>query len=153
MRNLIKHLSCLLVLLLAGLALQSCGSDDDNDGSDDTSSLLVGAWESTSYDGNDWDTDRMILNSDGSGLGIEHYASSDSELDPDRYTFSWSYNESTKILAITEDAYYDSVHGTYDDPDTYYYYVSEVNATSATIYEYENGKVDTKYRYIWTRVK
>jgi hypothetical protein len=145
MKHLIKHLSLLLMVLLAGMTVASCGDDEPNDSS--AQSLLVGTWESTTQSDGYWDTDRMILNADGSGQGIEHYATSNPLINPDPYTFHWFYNESTKILTIIEDATYD------DDSDTYYFYVSEINATSATTYEYENGKVDYSYRLVWTRVK
>jgi hypothetical protein len=153
MKQAMKHLACLLAVAMVCCIMTACGSDNDDDGSDGSSSMLIGTWESTESYGSFWYTDRMILNSDGSGLGIEHYASSDPDLDPDQYTFRWSYKASTKILTIVEDAYYDSIHDSYDDPDTYYYYVSEINATSATIYDYEDGKIKYEYGYVWTRVK
>jgi hypothetical protein len=152
MKEAIKHFACLLAVALACVTMTACGSDDDDD-PDDPSSLLVGTWETTNRDGSDWDTDRIILKSDGTGNGIEHYASSDPDQDPDPYTFHWSYNASTKIFTFVEDPFYDSVHDSYDDSDTYYYYVSEINATSAILYEYENGKVDYGDPIVWTRVK
>jgi hypothetical protein len=153
MKNLMKYFACLLAVAMVCCTMTACGSDDDEPDDTSAQSMLVGTWEFTEYDGNFWDTDRMTLNSDGTGLGVEHYACSDPNYEPDRYTFRWSYNESTKILTIVEDAFYDSVHDTYDDSDTYYYYVFDINATSATIYDFEDGKVDYEWRWVWTRVK
>jgi hypothetical protein len=151
MKHLMKHLSCLLVVLLASVALASCGDDDDDDDDDpgktSSQSALVGTWEITDDDGDYWETDRITLNSDGTGLGIEHYATSDPDLDPDSYTFRWAYSESTKILTIIEDAYLD------DDADTYFYYVSEINSTYAVLYDYEDGKVDYSDPWVLKRVK
>jgi hypothetical protein len=134
----------LLIVLLAGIAFTSCGDDNDEN---EQSSSLVGTWETTEQDGIYWDTDRIILNSNGTGKGIEHYATNDPDKNPDSYTFRWSYNESKQILTIVEDDTYD------DDSDTYYYYVYELSSTSATLYGYENGKIYYNDRSDWTRVK
>jgi hypothetical protein len=157
MKELMKHLSCLLILLLAGMALPSCGDDDDEPDDSSVKSLIVGTWEKTYEEAYGsfvyTDTNRMILKADGTGQGIEHYYTTEPDLDPDYYTFTWSYNESTRILTIVEDAYYDSVHGTYDDPDAYSYYVSDINSTKAVLCEYEDGKIDYNDPEVWIRVK
>ena len=105
MEKLLKHFACLLMVMLACVALPSCGGDDDDD--DDLVLLssvektLVGTWESSDDDG---DVDRMTLNSDGTGQYIEHYRT-DGVIDKsewDRWSFYWSYNSRTRVLTIVD---------------------------------------------------
>jgi hypothetical protein len=142
MKDLMKHLSCLLILLLAGMALPSCGDDDDEP--DGSSSAFVGTWEeSYEYDGYTY-TDRATFYSNGTGKVIANYATTDPREESFTETFNWSYDESTRILTLT---------GTNsEDDDWASYYVEEVNSTRAVVYEYYNGYTDD-WQIVWTRVK
>jgi hypothetical protein len=158
MKDLMKRLSCLLLVLLAGIAFTSCGNDDDeNDGDEPdnysaVNTSLVGTWEYT-YEEQGYPsgkyysyTDRYILDADGSGRGSERYSSTDPDSEPDTWTFNWSYNESTKILTM--------VNHDEDGDEVDYFYVSEVNNNFAILYDLdEDGQIDYEWRTILYRVK
>lgn len=101
----LKHLKFLILLVLPfslAMTLTSC-SDDDNDVSDEESSLLVGSWEWS----NDVEPEIWTLNSDGTCKVVVWWVGDPN--DKDILTGKYSYDASTGILLMNllgESKYY-----------------------------------------------
>jgi len=94
MKDLIKHLSCLLIVLLASMALPSCGDDDDEPTNEVTektmAEMLEGTWQwNSSY--------YYTFYKDGTG---EWFSKKSDGTYGWRYFFNWTYNPNTQILAL-----------------------------------------------------
>jgi hypothetical protein len=94
MKDLIKHLSCLLIVLLASMALPSCGDDDDEPTNEVTektmAEMLEGTWQwNSSY--------YYTFYKDGTG---EWFSKSSDGTYGWRNFFNWTYDPKTQILAL-----------------------------------------------------
>jgi hypothetical protein len=154
MKDLIKHLSCLLIVLLASMALPSCGDDDDepDDSKLSVKEQLIGTWEYVGewYNG-ERETDRYTFKADGTGYVSETYEYTASytgyKEESDTDYFVWSYEENTKFLKMIFDKG--------GDEDLDIYLVSDINSSTVIGYWVDNEtlKPDYSERFVLTKVK
>lgn len=81
-----------MVMVTAGVCLTSCGSDDDDNGSN--ASLIVGTWK---YSTDEYSM-QYTFNSNQTGSAVE-----DEEGENDRWTFTYAYDSSTGRLLFSDD--------------------------------------------------
>ena len=122
----LKHLKFLILLVLPfsfAMALTSC-SDDDNDVSDEESSLLVGSWERSG----DWGFEVLTFNADGTFTEYGNelgYSYSD--------TGKYSYDPSAGIILFSG---YDAETGEYG---TEKYKVLSISSLELVVEESDAG--------------
>lgn len=120
----LKHLKFLILLVLPfsfAMALTSC-SDDDNDVSDEETSLLVGSWV---YD-DDSEYEILTFYSDGTYKSVSNYKYDDSDwIDTGKYR----YDSSTQILLLS---WYDDYH---DEAETAKFKVLSISSIELILTE------------------
>ena len=109
MKKLMRHFASLLMVMLACVALPSCGGDDEPEDQPEnsypitihpTSERLVGTWETEDWDSTAGDIIQITLKEDGSGYQeITEYVNGE-RVDHLVYAFTWSYSWQNNYLTL-----------------------------------------------------